>query len=60
VSCPIQHPSAQVWAPAADDVIAFEPMTAPTNALVDAGRDLPVGAGESYSATFAITLTGGA
>ena len=32
------YPYAQVFAPAEDDVIAFEPMTAPTNALVDGGR----------------------
>jgi aldose 1-epimerase len=48
---------AQVFAPADDDVIAFEPMTAPTNALVDRDADLPLlAAGESYRATFSITL----
>jgi aldose 1-epimerase len=51
------YPFAQVYAPEDDDVIAFEPMTAPTNALVDGGSDLPLlAAGESYRATFAITL----
>ena len=35
------YPYAQVFAPAEDDVIAFEPMTAPTNALVDGGDALP-------------------
>ena len=45
------YPYAQVFAPAEDDVIAFEPMTAPTNALVDGGAELPVLApGESYRA----------
>ena len=34
------YPYAQVFAPEADDVIAFEPMTAPTNALAS-GVDLP-------------------
>jgi galactose mutarotase-like enzyme len=52
---------AQVFAPSDDDVIAFEPMTAPTNALVDGGAELPVLApGESYQAGFAITLADGA
>jgi aldose 1-epimerase len=51
------YPYAQVFAPADDDVIAFEPMTAPTNALVDGGGELPlVAVGESYRATFSITL----
>jgi galactose mutarotase-like enzyme len=39
-------------------VIAFEPMTAPTNALVS-GRDLPLlEPGGSYEATFSITVSG--
>jgi galactose mutarotase-like enzyme len=47
---------AQVYAPESDDVIAFEPMTAPTNALVSGdGLDL-VPPGGSRSATFAITV----
>jgi aldose 1-epimerase len=51
------YPYAQVFAPADDDVIAFEPMTAPTNALVDGGEELSLlAAGESYRATFSITL----
>jgi galactose mutarotase-like enzyme len=51
------YPYAQVFAPADDDVIAFEPMTAPTNALVDGGAELPLLApGESYEASFSITL----
>jgi aldose 1-epimerase len=48
---------AQVYAPDDDDVIAFEPMTAPTNALVAGGPDLPLlGAGDSYMADFSIRL----
>jgi hypothetical protein len=36
-------------------------MTAPTNALVDGGAELPwVAPGESYEARFAITLADGA
>jgi aldose 1-epimerase len=51
------YPYAQVYAPADDDVIALEPMTAPTNALVS-GSDLPVvEAGESLTAVFSITVT---
>jgi galactose mutarotase-like enzyme len=51
------YPYAQVFAPDADDVIAFEPMTAPTNALVDGGPELPLlAAGAEYPAAFAITL----
>jgi aldose 1-epimerase len=54
------YPYAQVFAPAEDDVIAFEPMTAPTNALVDGGPELPLLApGESYEASFSITLADG-
>jgi galactose mutarotase-like enzyme len=48
---------AQIYAPADTDAVAFEPMTAPTNALLSAGPDLPfVEPGESLSATFSITL----
>ena len=48
---------AQVYAPADDDVVAFEPMTAPTNALVAGGPDLPlVEPGGRYEAIFSITV----
>lgn len=48
---------AQVFAPAEDAVIAFEPMTAPTNALVSGGPELPVVApGESFTASFTIAV----
>lgn len=50
------YPFAQVYAPDDDDVIAFEPMTAPTNALVS-GRDLKLlEPGASYEASFSITV----
>jgi aldose 1-epimerase len=53
------YPFAQVFAPADDDVIAYEPMTAPTDALRAGGRDLPlVQPGESYSASFSLTVAG--
>jgi aldose 1-epimerase len=51
------YPYAQVYAPDDDDVIAFEPMTAPTNALVS-GRGLQLlEPGEEYAASFSITVT---
>ncbi len=47
---------AQVYAPNDDDVIAYEAMTAPTNALVT-GADLPLlDPGCSYEANFSIEL----
>lgn len=50
------YPFAQVYAPGDEEVICFEPMTAPTNALVS-GRDLPlVAPGEEYEATFSISV----
>jgi aldose 1-epimerase len=49
---------AQVYAPPDDDVIAYEPMTAPTNALVEGGPDLPLlEAGGRCEATFSIAVT---
>ena len=51
------YPYAQVYAPADDDVIAFEPMTAPTNTLVS-GQDLKLlQPGDSYEASFSIKVT---
>jgi aldose 1-epimerase len=51
------YPFAQLYAPEDDDVVAFEPMTAPTNALV-IGSDLTViEAGDSYEAAFELTVT---
>ena len=48
---------AQVFAPAEDAVIAFEPMTAPTNALVSGGPELPlVAPGDSFTASFTIAV----
>ena len=49
------YPAAQVFAPATSDVVCFEPMTAPTNALVSGDRLALVAPGESYRATFSIT-----
>jgi galactose mutarotase-like enzyme len=46
------YPAAQVFAPATDDVVCFEPMTAPTNALITGDRLTLLAPGESYRATF--------
>lgn len=49
-------PVAQIYAPPEKDLISFEPMTAPTNALVD-GRGLTVVApGEAYEAAYAVAV----
>lgn len=51
------YPYSQVYAPDDDDVIAFEPMTAPTNALVS-GQDLKLlEPHESYEASFSIGVS---
>ena len=48
----------QVFAPAEDDVIAYEPMTAPTNALVRGGEELPLlDPGDEYEAVFSIEVS---
>jgi galactose mutarotase-like enzyme len=51
------YPYTQVYAPQDDDVVALEPMTAPTDALIAGGAELPlVALGGSYRAVFAITV----
>jgi galactose mutarotase-like enzyme len=51
------YPYAQIFAPPDDDVICFEPMTAPTNALVTGPPEMPLlSAGESYAAQFSIAI----
>lgn len=53
------YPCTQVYAPADDHVVALEPMTAPTNALVEGGSDLAlVPVGESHRAEFTIRVEG--
>jgi galactose mutarotase-like enzyme len=50
-------PIAVVYAPDDDDVICFEPMTAPTNALVDGAPELRfVDPGERFAATWRLRL----
>jgi aldose 1-epimerase len=49
---------AQVYAPDDTDAVAFEPMTAPTDALISAGPDLPLLApGERFAAEFSISVS---
>ncbi|MEA2256731.1 MAG: aldose 1-epimerase [Solirubrobacteraceae bacterium] len=50
------YPAAQVFAPPTEDVVCFEPMAAPTNALVSGdGLDL-VAPGERHETTFSIAV----
>lgn len=49
-------PCAQVYAPPGEAIIAYEPMTAPTNALVSGDRLPIVGPGEAYEAAFSLTV----
>jgi galactose mutarotase-like enzyme len=50
------YPVAQVFAPRHEDIICFEPMTAPVNALVSGDRLPVVAPGERYHAVFTITV----
>jgi galactose mutarotase-like enzyme len=50
-------PFAQVFAPDGQDFICFEPMTAPTNALVDGGALTVVAPGDEYRTAFSIAVT---
>ena len=53
------YPFTQIYAPLDTDAVAFEPMTAPTNALLS-GEDLPLLApGESFTASFSIAVLPG-
>jgi galactose mutarotase-like enzyme len=49
------YPYAQIFAPAIADVVCFEPMTAPADAL----RHSPVaiGPGEAFSACFSVSVS---
>jgi aldose 1-epimerase len=50
------YPFAQIYAPADLDAVAFEPMTAPTDALVSGEGLRMLPAGESFTAAFAIAI----
>jgi galactose mutarotase-like enzyme len=49
------YPYAQVYAPAVEDVVCFEPMTAPADALRRA--PLTVAPGDSFSARFSVAVS---
>lgn len=53
------YPAAQVFAPLSEDVICFEPMAAPTNALVSGESLRLVAPGERASTAFSIVVGGG-
>jgi aldose 1-epimerase len=48
------YPVAQVYAPPGEEYVCFEPMTAPTNALVSGDRLSVVAPGGAYLARFAV------
>ena len=50
------YPYAQVWVPAGERFAALEPMTVPTNALVDGTAPL-VAPGDAFTARFTLTVT---
>jgi aldose 1-epimerase len=50
------YPLAQVYAPPGEDLICFEPMTAPTNALVSGDGLQLVGPGETYPTRFSLSV----
>jgi len=51
------YPVAQVYAPSDQDFICFEPMTAPTNALVTGDGLRRIGPGAELSTRFSITVS---
>lgn len=53
-----EYPVAQVYAPADADHVCFEPMTAPTNALVTGGGLRHAQPGERFRAEFALRVLG--
>jgi len=53
--CGADYPFAQVWVPRGKPFVALEPMTAPTNALVDGSCPI-VERGDAFTATFTLTL----
>ncbi len=58
VSFDFGYPYAIVWAPAGQELICFEPMTAATNALTSGWPELnTVSPGESYIARFSILVS---
>ena len=53
-----EYPVGHAWAPAGEAFVAWEPMTAPTNALVS-GRGLRhVAPGDTFAASFTVSVAG--
>lgn len=52
------YPAAQVFAPLSEDVICFEPMAAPANALVSGDLLRLIRPGEQADATFSVLIEG--
>jgi len=50
------YPVAVVYAPSSDDVVCFEPMTAPTNPFADGGPAVWVEPGQAFTATFHVVV----
>jgi aldose 1-epimerase len=51
------YPVAQVFAPEGEDFVCFEPMTAPTNALVSGDGLRRINPGAHFSARFSIRVS---
>ena len=51
------YPEAQIYAPSTLDVICFEPMTAPVNALASGDGLRLVAPGELFTAAFSIAVS---
>lgn len=51
------YPVGHSWAPLGEDFLAWEPMTAPTNALVSGDGLRHVAPGESFTATFSVFVS---
>lgn len=54
---PPSYPVGHLWAPAGEDFVAWEPMTAPTNALVSGAGLRSVAPGASFTARFLVGVS---
>ncbi len=53
------YPVGHVWSPAGEPFVAWEPMTAPTNALVSGDGLRHVTPGETFAASFSVSYSAG-